>query len=251
MTTITATADQATGSVLLEISKTATVHKVLRSNENGIAEVRGLAGQFPSPGTGKLIVSDYEAAVGMNSYTVQTADGEAAAAAWLEFPLPWLMVPVMPHYARQVETITGYNSERESKGTVHDVPGRRDPVANLAPLGLRKGRLELWAKTYADARNIESVFDRGEVAMLKQRVPGLDMYFTATSTAIDPQSVEGEALTRWKLSVSYVEVARPGGALAGALGWTWDALAAAFDTWDAVAASYASWDDLTVDRRRA
>lgn len=248
MTTIKATADPATGSVLLDITKTGTVLKVLRNDANGIAEVRALAGQFPSAGRGKVIVSDYEAAAGLNTYTAVCAGSGAGTSVVLDITDPWLMVPVMPHYARQVESVTGYSAERESLGSVKEVSRRPDPLVNLAPLGLRRGKLELWAGTMAQARDIESVFNRGEVAMLKQRVPGLDMYFFGTSTAIEPQEAHGETNTRYRLTVSYTELARPLGPLAGALGWTFDALAAAWPTFDALAASYASFDDVTINK---
>lgn len=249
MTSITATPDQATGSILLEITQTAPVLRVLRTNQNGISEVRALAGQFPSTGAGRLILTDYEAAHGLNSYTVIDAGKGAAAAVRLDLDLPWLMVPVMPHYARQVETITGYNAGRESLGKVSTVPGSAAPVVALAPLALRTGSLDLWAPSLAVARSLESVFDRGEIAMLKQRVPGMDMYFTTTKTSITPHEVDGEDGTLWNLAVDYAEVSRPAGPLAGALGWTFDALAAAFPSFDAVTAAYASFDDLTVNRQ--
>lgn len=248
MTTMTAKPDAATGSVLLEISLTAPALRVLRNDANGIAEVRALAGQFPSPKSGRLILTDYEAAQGLNTYTLIDGGKGAAASAVLNIPTPWLMVPVMPHYARQVDTITGYSAGRESLGAVHQIPGAAAPVANLAPLGLRTGTLDLWAPSLAVARSLETTFDRGEIVLLKQRVPGMDMYFVTTKTSITPHTIEGETDTRWNLAVDYVEVRRPAGALAGALGWTFAALAAAYPSFDAVTATYASFDDLTVNR---
>lgn len=248
MSTMTATADQGTASVLLEIILTSPAQRVLRSNGNGIHEVRALAGQFPSAAEGRLSLTDYEAAAGLNTYTLVDAGKGAAAAAVLDLDMPWLMVPVMPHYARQVETITGYSAGRESLGSVQTIPGSAAPAVALAPLGLRTGSMDLWAPSLAVARDLESVFDRGEIAMLKQRVAGMDMYFTTTKTSITPHEVEGEDDTRWNLAVDYVEVSRPAGPLAGALGWTFDALAAAYPSFDAVAAAYASFDDLTVNR---
>lgn len=252
MSSMTATPDPATGSVLLEIVQTAPVLRVLRTNENGIFEVRALAGQFPSTGAGRLILTDYEAGHGLNTYTLVDGGKGAAAAARLDLDLPWLMVPVMPHYARQVETITGYGAGRESLGQVQTVPDSAAPLVALAPLALRTGSMDLWAPSLAVARSLESVFDRGEIAMLKQRVAGMDMYFTTTRTNISPHDVEGDGTAgAWNLAVDYVEVGRPAGPLAGALGWTFDALAAAFPTFDAVTAAYASFDDLTVNRRQA
>lgn len=251
MTKLTATADQANGSVLLDITKTATVARVLRHDANGTVEVRPMVGQLPSAGKGRLLLTDYEAAAGRNTYTVDDGAAGATATVTLDIAEPWLMVPIMPHYARQVEAVTDYSAGRESRGTVHHVPGRSDPLVSITPLSMRTGTIELYARTLAQAQTLESVFSRGEVVMLKQRVPGMDMYFTARSTSVQPRDAAGEELTRWRLRVDYDEVARPQGPQAGALGWTYAALAAAHASYAAVDAAYATYNDLTIQNQAA
>lgn len=158
---------------------------------------------------------------------------------------PWLMVPIAPNYSETAEAVTDYSAGRTTSSTVHSIIGRADPIVALGKLGSRKGTLEVFADTVTAANKLARVFDRGEVVMLKQPVDGIDMYFTADDLEISPYSVQGE-VTRYKFTVRYTEVLRPIGTLAGALGWTFDALAAAYPSFNAVLADYATFDDLTI-----
>lgn len=246
MTLITATPDTATASVQLSITYNSPVTRVLRNDENGIAEVRTLAGQLPTGTSGTLILTDYEAAAGTNTYTVIDSGSGASATATLVLDKPWLMVPVMPNYALQAEAITGYDSSREARSTVHAVIGRADPLVSFGPLGTRTGTLEVWSESLRAARDLETVLTRGEVVMLKQNVTGLDMYFHGSSTGINPYTVEGESSTRWALTINYTEIVRPLSPLAGALGWDFNALAAAYASFDEVTLKFATFDDLTM-----
>jgi hypothetical protein len=171
---------------------------------------------------------------------------QVAASSTLTLDKPWLMVPVMPNYALQAESITRYGSSRESRSTVHAVIGRSDPLVSFGPLGTRTGTLEIWCESLKAARDLESVFTRGETVMLKQNVSGMDMYFVGSSTGIAPYSVQGEGITRWALDISYTEIKRPLAPLAGALGWDFNALAAAYASFDVVTSKFATFDDLTI-----
>jgi hypothetical protein len=246
MTTITATPDTATASVQLSINYTAAVSRVLRNDANGIAEVRTLSGQLPTGASGTLLLTDYEAAAGLSTYTVIDSGSGASGTATLLLDKPWFMVPVLPNYAEQAETVTGYDSARASQSTVHTVIGRPDPLVTFGPLGTRTGTLEVFCDSLQAARDLETVFTRGEVVMLKQNVSGMDMYFYGSATGIAPYSVQGEDLTRYALKVSYTEIKRPLAPLAGALGWTFDALTSAYASFDVIAAKFASFDDLTI-----
>lgn len=246
MTTITATPNTATASVQLSITHNSPVTRVLRNDENGIAEVRTLAGQLPTTASGTLILTDYEAAAGINSYSVVDGGTGASTTATLVLDKPWLMVPVMPNYALKAETITGYDSSREARSTVHTVIGRPDPLVSFGPLGTRSGSLEVWCESLKAARDLETVLTRGEVVMLKQNVAGMDMYFHGSSSGITPYAAAGEASTRWALTINYTEIVRPIGPLAGALGWDFNALAASYASFDEVAVKFATFDDLTI-----
>lgn len=196
---------------------------------------------------GRLILTDYEAAHGLNTYNVYAADGSmVTASATLEIDRPWLSVPVMPQYSEQVETITAYGSGREAATTVHRPLGRSDSLVVMGKLGDRTGSLEIFCNSYAEARKLGRIFERGEVVQLRQRVEGLDMYFTTTGIAVAPYSVEGETETRWAFAINYVEVRRPIGNLAGALGWDFTALAADFASFDAVTLAFPDFDALTL-----
>jgi hypothetical protein len=152
----------------------------------------------------------------------------------------------MPNYALQAEAITDYDSDRKSRSTVHEVIGRPDPLIAFGPLGTRTGTLEVWCESLKAARDLETVFSRGETVMLKQNVEGMDMYFVGSSVSISPYSVEGEGITRYSLTVDYTEIKRPLAPLAGALGWDFNALAAAYASFDVVTIKFATFDDLTI-----
>lgn len=171
---------------------------------------------------------------------------QVAASTTLVLGKPWLMVPVMPNYSLQTEAITGYGSNRQSLSTVHNVIGRADPLVSFGPLGTRTGSLEVFCESLDAARDLESIFTRGETVMLKQNLPGMDMYFLGSATGVRPYSVQGEGLTRWALTVAYTEIKRPLGSLAGALGWDFNALAAAYASFDVVSSTFATFDDLTI-----
>ncbi|CAM3212152.1 hypothetical protein PSET11_03033 [Arthrobacter ulcerisalmonis] len=245
MTTITATPNTATGAIVLEITQTGSIRSITRSNANGVESVRVAAGQIPSATTGVTIVTDYEGAVGPNSYTVTTTADTATATATLMLDSAWLLVPIAPNYSEPVSTITDYSAGRETNSTLHTIIGRSDPIVVMGKLGTRTGSLEIWTDSLTDANRLVRVFDRGEAVLLKQTVPGMDMYFTATGIDVSPYSVQGDA-TKFRMAVSYQEVARPYGNLAGALGWTFDALASSYSSFDAVAAAFANFDDLTI-----
>lgn len=247
MSTLTATANDAIGGIELTLTQDQAVTSIVRSNNFGSATVRAAAGQFPTPATGTTVVTDYEAAQGLNSYTAYHADGTTAtAAASLVVEAPWLLVPIAPNYSEQVATITDYSAGRSTASTVHAIIGRPDPVVVLGKLGTRTGSLDVFTASLADAARVVRVFDRGEVVMLKQSVPGLDMYLVAQDLSVAPYSVQGEEDTRYKLTVRYQEVIRPSGDLAGALGWTFDQMALEYSTFDSITANFASFDDLTL-----
>lgn len=247
MTTITATPDTSNGNVSLDLTLTAPVVRVVRTNVNGSEEVRTPEGQLPSNATGTLILIDFEAAHGLNTYNAYAADGSFVTTS-ITFDIggPWLSVPVMPQYSEQVETVTQFSANRDAATTVHRPLGRADALVVMGKLGTRTGTLQIFCHSYAEARTLERVFERGEVVQLRQRVEGLDMYFTATGIPVSPYAVAGETDTRWSLNVNYVEVRRPIGNLAGAFGWTFDTLAADFASFDAVSAAFADFDALTL-----
>lgn len=174
---------------------------------------------------------------------------EIVASATLDLSGPWLMVPVAPNYSEQIETITNYSAGRTTNSTFHTIIGRSDPLVVLGKLGTRAGTLEIFADSVADAERVVRVFDRGEAVLLKQTVPGMDLYFVAETVEISPYQVTGED-SRFMVRVSYREVTQPLGNLSGALGWTFDGLSTAFPTFDAVTQAYATFDDLTIDDRK-
>lgn len=248
MTTIASTPNTANGSVSLDFTLTGSITKVIRSNVNGAEELRVSEGQLPSAASGTMILVDFEAAHGLNIYTAYDLTGAVVASAWgtLDIGNPWISVPVMPQYSEQVETIVQFGSSREAATTVHRPLGRPDSLVVMGKLGDRTGSLQIFCSTYADARKLERIFERGEVVQLRQRVEGMDFYFTVTSIPVAPFSVQGEDATRWSLTINYVEVRRPIGNLSGAYGWTFDELAAQFPSYDYVTPAFTDYDALTL-----
>lgn len=248
--TLNLTPEPATGSVLLDIDRgQETVLRVLRTDANGTAEVRGSAGQFPSvpvPGSAaRVILSDYEAAAGDLAYAVELAGGEVLRASTrLQLESPWLTVPLMPQHSEAIEAVMAYSAGRASQGAVHVVLGREDPLPKLGRLSRRAGSLVIAADFLADALRIERVFDWAQVVMLRGLVPGMDMYLVPESVSHAP------AGQGWEVTVSYVQVARPAGAQSGALGWTYAALTRAQPSYAALPGAYASYDELRANRAR-
>ena len=181
------------------------------------------------------------------STSVQVSDNViVTGSVTLDLDKPWLSVPVMPQYSEQVEAITAFGASRESSTTVHRPLGRADSLVVMGKLGDRTGSMEVFCKTYAEARKLERIFERGEVVQLRQRVEGMDSYFTVTSIPVAPYSVVSEESTRWAMVLNYVEVRRPIGNLAGALGWTFSELASSAVSFDVITESYATFDALTL-----
>lgn len=166
--------------------------------------------------------------------------------ATLDLDKPWLSVPVMPQYSEQVDSITAFGAGREANTTVHRPLGRADSLVVMGKLGDRTGSLEVFCNSYTEARKLERIFERGEVVQLRQRVESMDMYFTVTSIPVSPYSVQGETATRWAMVLNYVEVRRPIGNLAGALGWTFTEMASSAVSFDVISQSYLTFDALTL-----
>jgi hypothetical protein len=249
MTSLTATPDIATASVLLSITKTATVNRIERTDINGTHEVRVPAYTLPSAGTGILHITDYEAADGASTYRVYGPGTTALATktATLTLAQPWLFVPALPELSVTVPQITTYRAARTSSTILHKVIDRRDPVVNIGKLGLREGQLDLWCPDYLTTRALDAAVDSGEILMLRQEVAGLDMWFTVSDTDVQPISEEG-AQTTYLYSVRFHETNRPVDLLKGARGWTYAELANSFNTYAEVTAAYATYADLLISK---
>lgn len=247
MTSITIQAQPATGALVLTITATEQIDRVMRSDANGVAEVRTLPGIFPkAAGGAALVLTDYEAASGTVSYTAGTATRQTAWA----LPGPWLFVPVMPNYSVQIKSLLDYSAGGDSLGSVHELLGRDDPVAILRGMATRRGTMKLYCGTFAEAMTVVNATRRGEVLMLRQpEHQGMDMYFTATSYGIPVLESRGGASV-FGVDLGYVQLARPSGALSGALGWTFAALAAAYPTFSALPAAYATFQDMLLNQRK-
>jgi len=217
-----------------------------RSDANGLQPVRLYEGQDMSGGL--LVVQDYEAALsGLVTYTAVVGESgtglvERATASVTDLlPDAAVLAPAtLPQYLERLELVTGFEGTRDAQTTVHDVVGRADPLVVLGPLGTRRGLLSVWCRSYAAGLAVQAVYTRGEVALLRQAYePGLDLYHVATSTSL---GMDG---TRWRVSVTFVEVDAPLSPLLGSTGWTFDQASAQYPTFQVAMATFPTFNEYT------
>jgi hypothetical protein len=221
MTTITATVAPDGAGTSLTITPNESITSIARIDATGTYEVRTPAGYLPWSAGARTLV-DYEAPLtGPVTYRAGNAAVTVAAPA---APVPWLINPQDPSKSVALVQVTEYGAGRVSQTIVHEVPGRRQPLLNLGELAGRTGTLGLWCETATDGRRLEAALD-GTVLLLKAPTAGMDMFFTALATQLDPDE------DNWMLSVDYQEADRPAG-LAPA--WTFAGLRDGFASFAAV-----------------
>jgi len=247
MSIITITPNLATGSHQLEVTSLAQVNRIQRTDANGTRDVRLVEGILPWPGSGSttLVVDDYEAAHGTSTYTVtSTADVSTADAVLDLSGVVWLGVPVTPQFSAKVQAVLGYGADGESRATVLEPEGSSFPIVIRRGSGSRTGQLELWGGSYTEALNIWKTRMRGQVLFMRQSEhPGMDMFFHASNASITTLTTE-QGTTRFGVQLRYLEVARPGAPLSGALGWTWLELKNTYATWGDVFNDFGTWGDV-------
>lgn len=235
MATITARPAASTASVHLTIDAGAdTVQRILRADANGTRPVRVQPNALPRSGT--FTLTDWEPALAgpvMYRLTTSAASQASALVASVGSLLPRFLVPTLPRYALEVETVHEYDSARSSRTTTHPGINRTTPLVVLGGMGARTGKLASVFQTYQEAAALASVLSAGQVVMYRQTEHvGQDMYFSPEDLEIAPE--EGNA---WAMTVSYTEVPAPVGDLL-ASDWTFSKLAATGGTFDLVAESY-------------
>lgn len=211
-----------------------------RTDANGTRAVRLPDGMEPIGGT--MTVADYEAALaGLIRYDLTDGAGDTVSASTeLAAELPRLGVAVLPQVAVELELVTGYEASRASSGTIHAVVGSGVPVPTIAELTTRRGTLQAGVADYATAADVEAVYTRGQVVLLRQPThPGLDMYHVAESVQVTP-----DRAGRWSVVIRYVEVAPPNAPLQGALGWTYADVSGTYASYTELAAAFPSYADL-------
>lgn len=250
MTTFTMLANPATGSHQISITPTATITRIQRTDANGSYDVRTLTGQLPWPAaSGVLTLDDYEAAAGTSTYTVTTSVDIVTGSVGMDFGgIIWLGVPVTPQNSAQVKAVLSYDADQQARSTVLEPDGSPFPIIITRSASSRRGSMQLYAGTYAEALNLLRMFGRGQVVMLRQSDhAGMDMFFTSTSAGISTLST-AQGSSVFSVTVSYIEVPRPRAALSGALGWTWGELKNTYATWGDVFNDFATWGDVRTNR---
>ena len=243
MSDLKARYDAAARAVVITVVSDAPIAGITRSDNNGTRPVRRRTDQMSARGLFEII--DYEAALTGQIQYVLTAD-PATPPAWIMIPAgqsPTFVLPAIPQFNISVDTVHGYAASRTSRATFHTVVNRVDPIVAEGRLTPRTGRLDVFAAEYMDALNLESMLERGQCCLYRQgEHAGMDMYFYASDTAIDPD--EGA----WKLTLNYVEVSFPAGNVISGAGWTFNALAASGGTFLDLPARFSTFHDLTINQ---
>lgn len=221
---------------------------IVRSDANGVGSVRLRTGQAPISGV--LNVTDYEPALlGNVTYDVVDVEQVRTTATTTLAGLvttPRIVGVQEPQLVAAPELVTGYDSRRESGSAVLRVIGRGDPVVLLAPTRTREGRLEIWARDYADALAAADVMAESRILLLRQIThPGMDMYFLAQSVSTEPLQRAADGW-RWQTTAQYVEVRNPNLPLLGGAGWSFDDVVAGYPSFAAVRSGFADFNDLAV-----
>jgi hypothetical protein len=252
MPTITAELLPEIGGIRLTIATTLSLASLQRADINGTTQVRVRQDGLQLPGgSTSILLTDYEPAHGGVIYTATDTAG-ASGQVSVQFALgsPWLFVPVLPNFSSRLETVTAYGARVESRSTILEPPGRPDPVVVMRTMGTKRGRIGLWAGTYAAAQQLLDTVTRGEILMLRQPEHlGMDMYFTAVDADIETLAIAGSG-TVWGVQVSYCQVARPADPLGAALGWTFASVSASADSFAELQTKYATFEDLRLDKRK-
>lgn len=249
MTTLVLTTDPATGSNRLTITPTADVTRVRRTDAKGTADVRTLTGQLPHTAPAVLTLDDYEASHGTATYTVTTTAGSVSGSIVLALASPWLGTPENPQHSAPVASVLDYGAGTATRSTVHEPDGDSGPIVIVLGTATRRGSMTVQGGDYPATLALLRLCQRGQTMLLREtQHPGMDMYFLPMQADI-VTSLQAGPGSRFDLAIQYIEVARPTGALSGALGWTWADLATDFTTWADVAETYATWGDVRIDRR--
>lgn len=241
MSDLAARYDATASAVVLTVASSSAIAGITRSDSNGTRPVRMRADQKTA--TGRFEIIDYEPALTGQIQYVLTAD-PLTPPVWVEIPAghsPVFVLPSIPQFTVTVDNVHGYAAGRTSRATFHTIVNRTDSIVAEGNLTPRAGRLDIYAAEYIDALNIDNMLERGQCCLYRQSEhAGMDMYFYATDTAIEPDE------DAWKLTLSYVEVNFPPGDVLSGAGWTFDALTAAGGTFLDLPARFSTFHDLTI-----
>lgn len=102
--------------------------------------------------------------------------------------------------------VLGYDAARRPSTVVHEPIASAAPVVTLGPVRLRRGTLEVFALTHADAAAVVALHTPpGVLTLTDTHAPGLGMRYVVADGDVTVQPV-GSDLRRWSVRVPFVEV---------------------------------------------
>lgn len=190
----------------------------------------------------ELVLIDYEAALGPVTYLTYSADS-ADVDLSEHHRLPTFSLPFTPTISMTVPSVIVFDGPRSAPSAIHQVIGRRYPLATIRPLSGRTGRLEALVRTWQDVKDLEALIELGQAVHYREaNNPGMDAYMVINSTS--PRRTGG----LWTVEVSWTEIA-PVQAGYNAETWTFDDLREAHPTFTMLSTAYSSFNDLTAGGR--
>ena len=264
---ITASADPAWGSVLLDIDLSGSagvwfITVTRTNNTTGAVDLVRSGDHIVAPG-GFLAVYDLEAPLGTSvTYTAQAytyldvATGSPAQATVtspdLSPLLAWVKSWDEPGASLPLQVSTVGFLPRKRKVARYDVIGRSNPVVHSFGLSGREGFIEVNALDWTTIDAVEELFAQDR--LLIQFSPSLhipDAFVAAGDmqpTVIGPR--QGEA-QKWRVDVTEMDRPSTEGWPLMAPGVTWESQATAFDSYTDAAAQFDSWSEYATQSAEA
>lgn len=230
-----------------------------RTDANGTNPVR-LPENAAVNSSGALDVTDSEPALfGIVSYTVRDAAGAVASATTADLgegviydgTAGVLLTSVGLTGVLPVELMESYTDSRNYQQlTVNPkaVIGREDFTAAVSDdygWTKRQGRLVLRLRgedAWTEAEAITNLYTIGRAVLLRQtEYAGMDMYHVGKVISRDHVLAKPSGKWVWTITVEYIEIGWPGGALVGVESWTWSEVPSENPYWYTVPDEFDTW----------
>jgi len=155
-----------------------------------------------------------------------------------------LSVVGQPDVHVQLPMLLTYDAEHAGAASVVWPINGQYPLYSIGPTRARTGSMTTVVGSMLEVSRIRQVYDARQPVLLRQTDhPALDMYHVSTGLRHRPADPKGR---EWLVEIDYAEVARPSMSLVSTPGWTYAALAEAYDTYAEVTTSFDEYTDLAI-----